>query len=244
MITESDLIRYIKIFLGQRFSIESQQWYLDVINTLSLPTFSRYYPKYVRNILITEKDAILSYNPTTRQHSKFKYKIPNHGEDVIYLDVDNFYHPYNDRSSSMSGIFPGGNFVSMLATSKVLSALPHVNSLYTVFFESPDILIVHPIPHSHVNFTVDMKCVRPLNQIMPMYRDDFYKLCLLDIKIALYNKYINLRSSGNFGGMELNPMLDDFSSAESDRESLLEKFKADSPKQYNNMISYFNKINY
>lgn len=244
MMNTTLLLRRIQYGLGQRYQLQSQSYYLDIIEEQSLITFSYYYPKYKRGIRITKADAITSFNPTNRRYGQFKYKIPNFGEDIKYLDIDDFHHPYNDRSSSLSSTYPAGNMVAALAATRLLSTIPHNNSPYTVFFEAPDIVEVHPVPIHHVDFTIDMKCVRPISQIKPMYIDDFVKLCLLDIKIALYNHYINLRNSGTFGGVEINPYIDDFSSAESDRESLLEKFKQDSVRQYENMVSYFNKIVY
>ena len=245
MITETSVLRYLKIYLGQRFDIESTQFYLeDVIKEITLPTFSRYYPYRTGGIAIRETDAIRSYNPTTRSYAFYKYRIPNYGEDLEYLDIANFFHPYNDGSASFPSGFGGGNFMVSIAAARVLSTVPHTSSLYTVEFEPPDIVVVNPIPVKHVDFTVFMKCVRKLHQIMPMYKDDFMRLALLDVKMALYNKYINLRNSGNFGAMELNAGLDDFSNAESDRNELLEKFRTDSIKFYGNMKDYFNKINY
>lgn len=245
MVTETSVLRYLKVYLGQRFDIESSEFYLeDVIKEITLPTFSRFYPYRINGIVIRQSDAIRTYNPSTRQMGYNKYKIPNHGEDIEYLDIANFYHPYNDKSSNLSCSYGGGNFIASIAASKVMSAVPHVNSVYVVEFEPPDIIIVSPYPMYHVDFTVDMKCVRKLHQIMPMYKDDFMKLALLDVKMALYNRYINLRSSGNFGAMELNPGLEDFSSAENDREELLDKMREDSVKYYGNLRDYFNKINY
>ena len=244
MITETSVLRYLKIYLGARFDLESSQFYLeDIIKELSLPTFSRFYPHRIK-VAIKESDAIRTYNPTTRMYTYNKYKIPNHGEDIEYLDIANFFHPFNDGSSSLATGYGGGNFLVAVAASRVLSTIPHTNSLYVAEFEPPDIITIDPVPLRHTDFTVEMKCVRKLYQIPPMYKDDFMKLVLLDVKMALYNKYINLRSSGTFGGIELNAGLDDFSNAESERADLLEKFRTDSVKFYGNMRDYFNKINY
>ena len=244
MLHETTVLKYLEMYLGQRYMLESQEWYLEIINEQTLPIFSVFYPNYIRRILITEKDGIVSYNPTTRQNGIYKYKIPNFDSSIEFLDIDNFYHPYNDRSSSMISPMVGGNFISSVLAGKVLSTVPHVNSLYTVTFEPPDIVVVDPVPYKHHDFTIDMKVVRKLNQILPTYRDDFLKLALLDVKIALYNKYLNARTSGDFGGISIDPHLDDFSSAESDRDSLLDIFRQDSYKQYNNIKTQLAKIVY
>lgn len=244
MINETSMLRYLQVFLGARFMLESKEYYLDIIQDITLPTFSLFYPNYIRGILITEKDAIRSYNPTTRKTGIFKYKIPNFDQKVEILDIADFYHPFNDRSSSLLTYLPytAGNMVSSLAATKVLSAVPHVNSVYTVTFEPPDIVVIQPVPDRHVDFTIDIKVVRQLNQIMPTYRDDFMKLALLDVKIALYNKYINARNSGSYGGIEIESGLDEFSDAQGDRESLLDIFREDCYKHYNNIYTQLGKM--
>ena len=243
MLHETAVLKYFQNYLGQRYMLESQEWYLDIVKEQTLPIFSNFYPNYIRNIKITEADAIVSYNPTTRKEGIYKYKIPNFDPSIEFIDIEDFYHPVNDRSSVL---YPAssGNFVSSILTGKVLSTLPHVNSVYTVAFEPPDIVVLDPAPPAHVDFTVNMKVVRKLNQILPTYRDDFLKLALLDVKIALYNRYLNARTSGDFGGISIDPHLDDFSNAESDRDSLLEIFRQDSHRQYNNIKAQLIKVVY
>lgn len=244
MLHPTSVLRYIKLYLGQRFDIVDKDFYLDVIEELSLPTFSKYYPRRISGINITESCAIREYNPTVKLSLITKYKIPNYGEDVEYLDIANYYHPHNDRSSNLVTPYGNGSYFGAIAATRVMSAIPHSDTPFGIGFEPPDFIIMDPPILQHYDFTVDMKCVNKLYQILPTYKDEFMKLALLDIKMALYNKFINLRSSGTYGGIELNPMLDDFSSAESDREELLRHFREDSPKFIPNLKDYFHRIVY
>lgn len=232
MISKSELIRKLKRSLGDKLFrlAESTNMIDEVLEDETLNTYSEYYPELV-SIRITNDDAI----PYTDYNGKFYpfmyYRIPkvlpNSGiyrsRKYEWRDIENYHLSGNDSSD----VYSGGNFMLNQFYLTARSAMPHTRSYYQVTFQEPDILKVDPPLQIHRNFEVVMQAKRTLDTVLNNMRTLFMQLFVYDMKIALYNRFKHEGGSQTYGGIEIDMKIDDFSNAESDRQTLIEIFDKD-----------------
>ncbi len=239
MLNESMALKRLRIDLGDDlFDGLDQEWLLGILNDKTLVSFSLFYPKIVKNIVITVQQAILTRHPQNGDLALYQYKIPTESEDLPYIGIEQYYFPGNNLNDRYTGLAP--TMVDTLMGS-IRSILPTPQIRYAVNFEPPDIAIVDPIPRLHRDFTLDMQRVRRLNEFPMYFYDMLMSLYIADVQAAIYAKYKNARDSATIGGVEIQTFISDYSGAKDTRDSLLETYRKDyykNPERFQAMLSW------
>lgn len=237
MLSPTDLLKKIKRRLGTRvlkLSLTDEEL-LDIITGETLDTFSNYVP-YVFKDYITTEDKI----PGTI-NSYFLDDCLKRHHDVQCIGVYdvNLGDGTSLREAALAGVY-GGQYTPSPKHSQYLDgtslenimmagALADITSAFefareVFLFEAPNRLTItrHSID-SFAQVTFQARHPKDLSTIAITYEEEFFKLALLNIKIALYNemKYYNEMDT-TYGGARL--MIDEWSSAEDNRESLLKEW--------------------
>lgn len=231
MITESFILRRLKLNIPDAlFNAVPKDFFIDeVMEVLTLPTFSIYYPRVVRGIRIKKMDGIIEANPTNNVKIIRKYKIPNDVENPHqYINIERYHYRGNNMMNSYMG--RGNTSLESLAQ-KYVSYFPQTNVYRIIKFVPPHFLEIDPPPRLHLDFIVDMQCVRQLHEIPLNYLELFYPLFLVDVKYALYEKLRNVAEGGVYKGIEIKDLISDYSDQESARQEILETYNADFYKQ-------------
>lgn len=221
MLNETMVLRRLQRSLGSDiYSAFDTQWYLDILEEETLITFSTYYPFQITGVAIRSEYGIPSIHPQTGQKAVYKYKIPKESPDDVYIGIEWSYFPGNhNEGSTYSGMNP---ILTDAMYQNLRSYLPIPPLRFVAKFEPPDICVVDPIPLSHVDFTLIMNRVRKLHEIPLNFKEIFLKLFTYDVKDAIYNEIKSARDSGIYNGIEVNTYISDFSTASSDRDTLIE----------------------
>jgi len=239
MLNESMLLRKLRRELGDDiFDALDPTWFIDILNEDTLLRFSLNYPFIVKGIMMQVSDAIPSRHPQKGTIATYKYKIPNEMPDMPFIGIENFYFPGN----FMKDIYTGGApFATDAMMGAIRSYIPNPQIRRTAIFEPPDIAVVDPIPMQHIPFSLDMQRVRKLNEFPLYYYDMIVTLFLLDIKWAIYNKFKNARDSATLGGVEVNTFISEYSNANDERNTFLEKIDKDyfkNPERYASFMQH------
>ena len=225
MINETTLLRHLQRSIGSRlFSALDVNYFLDILNEDTLYTWSSYYPKLVRGIKITQACAIPTYDPINNQQEYHRYRIPKLNFEDEYVGIEKWMFNGQGYEQAYAG-FNGP--LADAAISRVRSLLPIPAVRWRCTFEAPDFVDVYPYRRSHQDFVLIMQRKVRLNEIPIGLQEYFKRLFVLDVKRALYNEFPAARESGTINGIEVNTTISDFSSADSDRTSLLETFDGD-----------------
>ena len=237
MISPTDLLKKIKRRLGVRvlkLSLTDEEL-LDIITGETLDTFSIYVP-YVFKDFITKKDRVPG---TVNSYFLDDCLKRHHDVQCIGIYDVNLGDGTSLREAAMLGIYEGssvpvprhsqylGGF--SLENAMLSGALADITSAFefareVFFFEAPNrITITRHEVDDIAQVTFQAKHPKDLSTIAITYEEEFFKLAMLNIKIALYNemKYYNEMDT-TFGGARL--MIDEWSSAEENRESLLKEW--------------------
>lgn len=223
----SNIITRIKLKLGL-LNIATPFENLDntiitILNEVTIPTFSIYYPVKESLTLNTydlellEKDAIYE-----------KYLLPEFkARKLLYV----FDVKYDTSMLSGLGYYGGGmpllegNLLSqvMLANAGA-SLMNHMIPKMTFKFEAPRTLYIYnAYSSSKVVLDLGFEHDKSLASIPETCREEFFKLALLDVKENLYptlKQYTELNTAiGN-----INLKLDDWANAEDQRRELVEKW--------------------
>ena len=219
-LNETLLLRRLQRRIGSKlYSCVDEQFFLDVLNEETLETFSSYYPKIVRGIRITAANAIPTYDPINGVEEFHRYIIPKLNIEDTYLAIEQFIFPGQGYEQVMTGF---NNPMVDAAFAKVRNLQPIPPVKYTCSFESPHFCLVSPYRRNHTDFVLNMQRKVRLNEIPNGLEEYFLRLFVLDCKLALYNEFPSARDSGVINGIEVNTNLSDFSSAQSDREQLID----------------------
>jgi len=240
MLTETILLRRLQRSLGSDiYGAFDTQWFIDILEEESLITFSTYYPFQVTGVAIRKEDGIPSLHPQTGQEAIYKYRIPKETPTDEYIGIEWSYFPGNHNEG---GTFSGLNPILTDAMYQNLrSYLPIPPLRFVAKFEPPDLCVVEPPPLVHVEFTLIMNRVRRLHEIPLNFKEIFLKLYTFDVKDAIYNEIKSARDSGTYNGIEINTYISDFSTAASDRDTLLELLEekyAFEPSRYATMLQF------
>lgn len=244
MISEAMILNRIKMEIGDDIQkVMEPKWFLDIVEMESLITWSIYYPKIIRGILITRANGIRTKHPQTGREAMYKYKIPKESPDDEFIGIEQFFYPGNNPYNQSSSTLPLMNAVQQMALNLLPSAGYFNTIRFTVRFEQPDIAYIDPIPMAHMDFTLNMQRKCKLWEVPLYYRELFLSLCILDIKIALFSKFKNLRDGQTFQGVEIQTSISDFSDAKSERKDLLDTFRKDffrDPTRFSNLMEFVN----
>jgi hypothetical protein len=240
MLNETMLLRHLQRQLGSDiFGAFETDWYMDILNEETLITYSTYYPFLIKGIVIQQKDAIESWHPQTGQKAFYRYKIPMENPDDRIIGIEWFYFAGNhNEGSTFSGLNP---ILTDALMQKVKSYMPIPAIRFMARFQPPDLCYVEPVPFVHQDFTLVVNRVRYLHEIPLTMRLYFLKLFTYDVKDAIYNEIKSARESGTYNGIEVNSYISDYSSANADRDALLEVFEADyfkNPERFETLMQF------
>lgn len=229
MITENVVLMELRLGLGDiMFDTQPSDYYIEIIKKKTLHTWSKWFPKIVKRILITADCGIEVKHPQTGAITRtYMYRVPKEDPSDEYINYEFVYHPGNLVLNQASSNLPITNGLLGM----VSSALPNNQYFgkirYSFGFISPDIITVEPILMKHMDFTVNMQRLCRIKEIPEYYRDEFIELCLADVSYALYNKYKHLKNGASFQGLEINvDMISDLKEIADTRKELIEKFNA------------------
>jgi len=211
----------------------THNYILRTIRTVSLKTFSKYYPALIKTL-------VSATNPDNETGVRGKFRIP---KDVIEAGKimgvtrvigSNQYNPaIGARSGSSNVSFYSSNFP--ISGSRSLIDVQLFNDLASAFdqpltwgYFAPNIVEIYPRGHSKSGanaFLVELMVMQDENffTIDPALEEEFYNLALIDVKDAIYNIRKNYSTiSTAFGSLELN--LDLFEGMADKRAEIIEKF--------------------
>jgi hypothetical protein len=242
MITESMALWEIKSEIGiDVFKVFPPEYYMEIINNKTLPEFSTHYPFLQKNINIYLQNGIRTVHPQTGKSCIYRYKIPKENEEDVFINVEQFYYPGNLNYSQTWSNAPILNGAMRLIGNALPNAAHYAALKYTVLFYPPDILEISPPPMNHVDFVVCMQRMCRLHEIPMYYRSYFLALAVCDVKIALYNRFKNLKDGVNYQGLEISTYISDFQEAKSERQELVDKFRKDwfkDPSRLSGMLQF------
>ncbi len=213
-LTGTQVLRYINRMLGavvQELDLSEEEM-MRVVFQETLPTFSKFYP-YKYRLLVNESEFVQGSLNTYRipnedrleiigVHKVFLRNMTQFGSTMIPLS----YNPFETQ------IF--NDFVSMTVTPVTWTYIP------------PGELTIFPKIVNYLSALVEVKAIHPRHlKTVPMnMRDEFLKLCLLDVLQSLYplrKRFENF--STPFGSIQ--PFMEMVESAKADRDELLEKWR-------------------
>ena len=216
-ISPTDCLRYINRNLGAAMQVIelTEDEMMRIVFQESLPTFSKYFPWHYRLTINLNKNRV----PGTR--SKYFLNDPEI-DKVELLGVNKIF------LSTVS--YTGHNLLS-LTTNPMESQLLNdavsasVTPITHQFF-SPNILEIHPYISGIHEAIVEINAVHPTHmKTIPMgLREDFLKLCYLDVLVSLLPLRKRFESISSVYG-DIRLFLDACETAVADRQSLLEKFQ-------------------
>lgn len=219
-------------------------FFTDILYDKTLVEYSTYFPDWLKNCTIKESNAIPRIDPlsgTTNNSSL--YKIPNYDpQHVMYLDIDMFRHPTNERND-YAGIGYAG--VAENLVFKTMTMFNQTRTLVNARFERPDLIYLDPPPEFHMDFLVNIKIRTHLSRIPTGLMFLFKDLYICDVKIDIYNELPNLRDTANLGGIEIDSRIGNFENAVDKKNEILEKFEANwykEPENFAPQIIFQKKI--
>jgi hypothetical protein len=218
MLNETTLLNHLKRRIGSKlFECIDPNEYITVLKEESLMSWSTYYPKIIKGIKVTEANAIPTYDPQNNLQEYHRYRIPKFNPEDEYIGIESytFIGQYWDQVNT--------GFGAPLADAlwgKVRSLQPVPTVRWSCEFEAPDFVEVYPYRRTHLNFVLNMQRLTRLSEIPAGLQDTFKKLFVLDVKSYIYHEYPAARENGVINGIEIQTDINDFSSAEQDREQL------------------------
>lgn len=228
MANPTSLLRHIKMMLGVPYKQLpiSDDDILDIVFEESLYTFSTYYP-YFTNITIKGETATDPEN----QGVFFLDTSEQVGEELVILGVSKMFRSNGFYTNSMWPIYREADWVDLQLSQDLASAVQVPD---TFKFLPPNKVEIFPKSYSNWDFTIQLKCVHPvsLGTIPPGLRDYFYKLCVYDVKIALFYMLKNYDQLNTpYGSIDLK--IEDYEAAVQERQELIELFKSNYWKEPN-----------
>ena len=196
---------------------------LDILEDTTLPVFSLYVP--MEEIMTLDMDSL--HNPSDLGDQCDLYILPEFpGRKLLYVK-----HVEYDESLMRGAYYPSR---SIFSTSTAVADLLQTNlekQIIDLTTEAVTFHYVHPrklyifdsLISSRLRITMAFEHDKSFASIPPTAEESFFKLAALDIKAGLYptiKHYDGIETS--YGRIELK--LDDWANAESDRDSLLEKW--------------------
>ena len=196
---------------------------MTILNEITVPVFSVYYPVKEKIILRTTDLELLE-----KQDLYEKYLLPEFKTRKLLYVFDVYYD-----TSSLSGLgyYSGGmplmqgNLINQVMLSNAgASVMNTMIPKFTLDFEPPRTLTIYnSYASTKIVLELGFQHDKSLASIPETCREDFMKLALLDVKENLYptlKMYTELNTSiGN-----INLKLDDWANAEQDRRELIDKW--------------------
>lgn len=216
-LTPTDVLRHIHRILGAAMQeIElSDDELMRVVFQESLPTFSKYFP-YIYRLTIRESDSIGGGYTNV-------YKIPN----VDRLEIIGVHRVWLDNMNQFGGsLLPVVN--DPFETQFLNDQLSKTITPTTFDYEAPDLVTIRPKIYHLGSAMCAVKAVHPKHlRTIPMnMREQFLRLAVDDVLISLYplrHRFENYTTP--YGSLQ--PFFEQVDNAQSDRNELLETWKAE-----------------
>lgn len=218
-ITPSSVLNYIERQFGYGFN-ELELSTDDILNTIrmeTLPTYSKYFPYIIYHYINPDTDKVNGYD------NRYYLKCENYtvlGVAEVYMT--NTYYGDIAGLGYSSAVGMNGSEAQMIQDVLSVNRVP-VTHRYN---PDDDSVTIFPAGTPKTAVLVKLKVVHlddfssiPLNM-----RDEFLKLCLYDVQMAIFplrRRFANLQTA--FGSIEL--FIDDLQEASSRRDELLEKWR-------------------
>ena len=211
----TDVIRYLHRLLGaslQEIELSDDEM-MRIVFQESLPTYSKFFP-YRYKLTITQDDSIGGGYTNV-------YKIPNKDRLEI-IGVSRMW--LNNMNSYGGSRFPVVN--DPFETQLLMDHMSRTVTPQTFDYEAPDIVTIKPKIYNLKSALIEVKTIHPKHlRTIPMnMRDEFLKLCGLDVLVSLYpirKRFENMTTV--YGSIQL--FLDQVDSAAGERTDLLEKWR-------------------
>ena len=244
MINETMIMAHLRHAIGDvLLDVMQPKYFLNIINDITLLTWSEFFPFIVHGICMRKNDAIAAVHPQTNVMLRsFLYKIPKEYPDIEYIGLEEFMYPGNIANNQVSSNLPALNGVLDLVRPNLPSAQYYNIIRYSAFFTPPDILQINPPPMTHLDFTINMQRKPRIFEIPMYYRRYFLELCEYDCKLALWAKFRNLREGATYQGLEINTaFISELGEAKGERKELLELLYKNSfkdPTRYSSVMQF------
>ena len=198
---------------------------MDVIQLKSLKTFSTFFPQVKMLTLDLAKDV----ETLKSEYTESKYVLPDlfPGREILYI------RQINLKSKLLGNGFISPTFDGSIETYNMLMMTQANANLASVAapaitfrFEPPNIMYLYNVATAYgmIDIELALEHAENLSTIPQTAWESFYELALLDTKRFLYNTmkhYTELQTA--YGNINLR--IDEWSSAESDRKDLIEKWR-------------------
>ena len=206
---------------------------IDILYEDTLPTFSKYFPKYLTLPINLEKcpPARFKVADKAKYYGRRAYhlaeEINRYGSEIIPLDIEDIDYFLNDGSDfiTYSGEMAGLTPYEVVANSHYSSTAAAMLNVEPVhFFEAPDILILDEKGfaqiHGNLIYVTFLTMHNgDLSSINLTYIDYLTRLYMCDLQIALYAVLKHMdKIDTTFGEIDLK--IDDWQDAEQKREEL------------------------
>ena len=245
MIITNNVVQFeLKIELGEvLYQTVSPQFFLDIVERKTLPTWSVWFPKIIRGISITQRNAIPIKHPQNGRISySYMYKVPKFDPKDEYISFEQVFYGANLVMNQAASNNPTMNNILGLVSDKIPNSQYYGIVRYSFSFTPPDILTIDPPPMSHMDFSVNMQRKLRLNEVPIYYRDEFLALVIADCKYALFNKFKHLKNGSTYQGLEINTdLLSDLQSGKDERKELVEDFRKNywkDPSRFSAIMEY------
>lgn len=236
-LTPNNLLNNCKRLLGiSTFKLPiTDDELLDILYQDTLPTFSRYFPRYIKlkmnlrdcekadNVVNSQRNNNIISSGTTTGSAAYHLDISMYGQDLVILDIEDIKNIDARLNGYGNPYFYTDNAYDLLLNSFAqanLEAMVCVPPIY--FYQEPNILVIEEfgsLTEDMVSITFLLMHAYDLSTIKMTYKDKLKKLFLLDLKINLYEI---LKHSDNidtpFG--QINLKIDDWANAQDKREEL------------------------
>lgn len=230
------LMKQLKLRLGiygLKLPMSDSEIYEEVILGSTLGEFSMYNADVKTVMLDTEEDFDKEYKDPMRQNNTFYgvnrrsmvLRLPKlHDRDIMTIASCNPYIDYGGITSN-AYMETMESFQSLALTQEAANLSTTMAPPFTFEFIPPDKIRIFNFYSYGTKLACEIHYVhhKELYTIPMSARESFFKLALFDMKIFIYNnlrQYMNIETA--HGKVDLK--IDEWSSAESDKASMLEKW--------------------
>lgn len=202
---------------------------LDILYEDTLPTFSRFFPRYAKLKMDLSKMRIADYSTLDRKRSissgsrAYHIDISSYGSDLAIVDIEDIKNLNTQVSNfgTPNAIVSNGYDMLLGAFAQAsLESMICVPPIY--FYEAPDKLVIEELGNlSETDVVITFLLVHAydLSTIKITYMDKLKEMYMLDLKISLYEvlKHSD-KIDTTFGQIDLK--IDDWQSAYDQRKEL------------------------
>ena len=237
-ITPNLILRKAKRLLGiKTFKLPfDDDELLEIMMEDTLPTFSKYFPRYLTFPINLSKCRRAKYrvadNDRMNNRKAYHLDLSQFGSDIVPIDIEDIDYNYSNLSDDImyQDMIQGSGSPYDIMTNSFgrATVVAGLNNEPIHRFEAPDILILDRREYGEifggsVYITFLVLHSADLSTINLSYIDYFTKLYMIDLQISLYETLKHCdKIDTTFGEIDLK--IDDWQDAKSKREELEESW--------------------